>query len=246
MNIDYELRDMFLPNINNIPLASSFSEERRLFGNVGFSNVSGFSNAIGDEISAKQSQITRLQLLLGSQLDTEATRVGLINSAQIDYDIVNAIRNPNRAEKKLIKKHADTIGFHNSKLAVLRPEMVTTKGNLATAENELKVLLSQKATEDQQLAQQKAVEAQQKATEDQAKIDLIRTTAEAEARRLLALKGQTPESVAQAQEILADAQIKIDEIKSAEVVGSNRSKMVLIIGGLAVAGLVAVLLLKRD
>jgi len=235
MNIDYELRDMFLPNINNIPLASSFSEERRLFGNVGFSNVSGFSNAIGDEISAKQSQITRLQDILKLQLETEATRVGLINSAQIDYDIVNAIRNPNRAEKKLIKKHADTIGFHNSKLAVLRPEMATTKGNLATAEAQLKVLLSQKATEDLQ-----------KAKEDQAKIDLIRTTAEAEARRLLALKGQTPESVAQSQQILADAQKQIDDIKTAEVVGSNRSKMVLIVGGLAVAGLVAVLLLKRD
>lgn len=234
-NIDYELRDMFLPNINNIPLASSFSEERRLFGNVGFSNASGFSNAIGDEISAKQSEITRLQALLTSQLDTEATRVGLYDSAKIDYDIVNAIRNKSRSEEALKKKHADTMGFHTSKLTVLRSEMATTRTNLATADTQLKVLLSQKATEDQQ-----------KAKEDQAKIDLIKTTAEAEARRLLALKGQTPESVAQAQQILADAQIKIDAIKTAEVSGSNRSKMVLIVGGLAVAGLVAVLLLKRD
>ena len=234
MNIDYELRDMFLPNINNIPLASSFSEERRLFGNVGFSNANGFINAIGDEISAKYSEITRLQALLKLQLETEATRVGLYDSAKIDYDIVNAIRNKNRREEALKKKHADTMGFHTSKLTVLRSEMGTTRTNLATAEAQLKVLLSQKATEDLQ-----------KAKEDQAKIDLIKTTAEAEARRLLALKGQTPESVAQSQQILADAQIKIDEIKSAEVVGSNRSKMVLIVGGLAVAGLVAVLLLKK-
>lgn len=201
--IDYELRNMKMPFLNDAPLASSYAEKSGyavLSDDTYFTIKDDFSNATGDTLASVQDLI-----------DKKVSDITLSENKIIQY----------LDEKAINQNNYDSWNNSTPSNKSGRDEKTSKKKIYETAINKYKTL----------------------AEKEQVKLETLKTDLLALQARKDAL-GQI-ESDKEIDDTLAKQGLTRDGIIARET-ASSKTKIVLIVGGLAVVGLIAMLVLKRN
>ena len=256
--IDYELRNMKMPFLNDAPLASSYAEKSGyavLSDDTYFSLKDDFSNADGsaidvpalesekyeieiqltevdNDILANSDAITKAQANLNYWITQRGVREAQVATTQASYDAVNSIKKKNRREEQRKKDLAGELGFYNSHLATARANANSYEREVNDLKNEATRLNDLKAT----LINQKAY--------------LVDQISKGRAREIIATQGKTPEAIETATRIESEGKKESDILRAqadaVSVKSSSTGKLLLIVGGIGLVGLIAMLVLKRN
>jgi chromosome segregation ATPase len=256
--IDYELRNMKMPFLNDAPLASSYAEKSGyavLSDDTYFTIKDDFSNATGNavnvpaleqqkydiekqltevdsDILSNSDEITKYNNLLNKAVTERNYRQSKYDDALKLYNEINSVKNKNRREEKLKEDRRKELDFQRDKLNVSKASILSHSNTLISLNSE-----------DTRLKNLKSGLIQQKA-------ELIDAISKGKSREILANKGTTPEAKQESDKILAEGKRSSDILKAQadaiQVKSSSRGKLLLIVGGIGLVGLIAMLVLRRN